>query len=174
MHPWFVSSVFGTPAAAALTTPFQLTGNGSAAKLAWSIAGAISALGNLNAVIYTFSRGKTMPQCSVRVEVLTVIRSVKQAIGQAEILPWSRVWKKDDILQRDPRIDDTIDTSTKKTPQGGLILHWIFSTVVIAGSSWISSTIESVSVPSFIQVYAHCFILSTLPLYSTASKRELT
>ncbi|KAK4209015.1 amino acid permease-domain-containing protein [Rhypophila decipiens] len=123
-----------------------LTGNGSAAKPSWSIVGAISALGSLNSVIYTFSR-------------------VKQLIGQANILPWSNVWKKDDVLQRDPKgiiADDTVDNSMKKTPQGGLILHWALTVAVIAGSSWISSTVESVQVPGLIQAYAHCFILMVL------------
>ncbi|KAM7219404.1 Amino acid permease domain containing protein [Rhypophila decipiens] len=123
-----------------------LTGNGSAAKLSWSIVGAISALGSLNSVIYTFSR-------------------VKQLIGQANIIPWSNVWKKDDVLQRDPKgiiADDTVDNSMKKTPQGGLILHWALTVAVIAGSSWISSTVESVQVPGLIQAYAHCFILMVL------------
>ncbi|KAK4182320.1 amino acid/polyamine transporter I, partial [Podospora australis] len=59
----------------------MLTGNGTAARRGWAIMTAISSLGSLNAIIYTFSR-------------------VKQAIGQADILPWSKLWKKDHYLQR--------------------------------------------------------------------------
>jgi hypothetical protein len=77
--------------------------------------------------------------------------TVKQAIGQSEVLPWSRVWKKDDPVQTD---------HLHKAPQGGLIIHWVMSSVVIAGASSVPSTLESVNLPGYIQTYSHCFILS--------------
>ncbi|KAF7556406.1 hypothetical protein G7Z17_g1479 [Cylindrodendrum hubeiense] len=131
----------------------MLSGNGVMARRCWAILGAISSLGSLNSIIYTFSR-------------------VKQAIGQAEVLPWSNVWKKDDALQRD-RASDHPGHFLDKAPQGGLIIHWTMSAVVIAGSSSIPSTLESVSLPGYVQTYAHCFILMIIgAAYLNLSSRE--
>ncbi|KAG8667807.1 hypothetical protein FPOAC2_13005 [Fusarium poae] len=109
------------------------------APVAWAAVTAMSALGNLNAIIYTFSR-------------------VKQAIGQAEILPWSRFWKQDDILQREE------NEFYNKSPQGGLIIHWIMSVALILVTIGIEDTGESVSFPGYIQTYIHCAILAFLGL----------
>ncbi|KAK4167859.1 high-affinity methionine permease [Cladorrhinum sp. PSN259] len=135
-----------------------LTGDGVAAKRAWAIVGAISSLGSLNSIIYTFSR-------------------VKQVIGQAEVVPWSKVWKKDDQLQRSSRgaiiANDDPNAYIHKAPQGGLIIHWVMSVVVIAGSTSIPATIESVQLPGYIQTYAHCAILMILgAAYLNLSNRE--
>jgi hypothetical protein len=46
-----------------------------------------------------------------------------------------------------------------KAPQGGLIIHWFMSAVVIAGTAGIASTLESISVPGYLQTYVHCFML---------------
>lgn len=107
-------------------------------------------MGSLNAVTYTFSRGTIQ----LRRVAYRLISAVKQIIGQAEILPWSNIWKADDLINRDP--DDLIH----KSPQGGLILHWVMSVVVILGSSSIKNTLDSVSLPGYVQTYTHCFILS--------------
>ncbi|KAH7159768.1 hypothetical protein B0J13DRAFT_580965 [Dactylonectria estremocensis] len=131
----------------------MLSGNGVTARRAWAVLAAISSLGSLNSIIYTFSR-------------------VKQAIGQAEVLPWSIVWKKDDILQRE-RDSDHPGVFLQKAPQGGLIIHWTMSVVVIAGSSSIESTLESVGLPGYVQTYAHCFILMIIgAAYLNLSSRE--
>ncbi|KAH7143767.1 amino acid permease-domain-containing protein [Dactylonectria macrodidyma] len=131
----------------------MLSGNGVTARRAWAVLAAISSLGSLNSIIYTFSR-------------------VKQAIGQAEVLPWSIVWKKDDILQRE-RDSDHPGVFLQKAPQGGLIIHWTMSVVVIAGSSSIKSTLESVGLPGYVQTYAHCFILMIIgAAYLNLSSRE--
>jgi len=86
--------------------------------------------------------------------------TVKQVIGQAEILPWSKIWKQDDPIHRggedSPRPNDYIH----KAPQGGLIIHWIMSVVFIAASSSIPSTLESISIPGYFQTYLHSFLLS--------------
>ncbi|KAK4197945.1 putative high-affinity methionine permease [Triangularia verruculosa] len=131
-----------------------LTGNGTAARRGWAIMSAISSIGSLNSIIYTFSR-------------------VKQAIGQADILPWSKVWKKDDSMDRarDVSEQETRNPTNPqhyihKSPQGGLVIHWTMSVVVIAGSSATANTIESIGIPGYIQTYVHVFILFVLALVS--------
>ena len=82
---------------------------------------------------------------------------VKQAIGQSNIIPWSRTWKKDGQRYRDDP-----DNNRRRTPQGGLILHWVVSVIIIAGSASIQQDVlESIGVPGYIQSYAHCLSLST-------------
>ncbi|RMJ13029.1 hypothetical protein BHE90_001578 [Fusarium euwallaceae] len=217
--------------------PPMFTGGGIRARQAWAVMAAISSFGSLNAIIYTFSR-------------------VKQVIGQAEILPWSRYLKKDDILQRthskpdededeDERAGDaqaeegqagnerargevlnggvidvpqrggseraedesSNETSSEpddessvshrqwseyayentgeapqavdeasplvpseppkdefwyKAPQGGLIVHWIMSVIVISASAAFPTTLEAVGLPGYIQTYVHCFFQGIL------------
>ncbi|KAK4221863.1 high-affinity methionine permease [Podospora fimiseda] len=135
-----------------------LTGDGVTAKQAWAVIGAISSIGSLNSIIYTFSR-------------------VKQVIGQAEVIPWSKIWKQDDRIERSSSggiiANNDPHAFIHKAPQGGLIIHWVMSIVVIAGSSSIPATIESVQLPGYIQTYAHCFILMVLgAAYLNLSNRE--
>jgi hypothetical protein len=54
-----------------------------------------------------------------------------------------------------------------KAPQGGLILHWFMSVVVIAGSSSIRELSESVGLPGYVQTYVHCFVLSEFNFFFT-------
>lgn len=103
---------------------------------AWAIVIAISCLGSLNSIIYTFSR-------------------VKQAIGQANILPWSNIWKSSHTLSKGKREDDI----KYKSPQGGLIAHWLMSVVFISAGSSIDAMTESILLPGYFQIYAHAFIL---------------
>ncbi|CAG2002092.1 unnamed protein product [Fusarium graminearum] len=90
-----------------------------APRLAWAAVTAISALGSLNAIIYTFSR-------------------VKQAIGQADVLPWSCYWKKDDRIERSDK------GYYNKSPQGGLLIHCLMSVALIIVTISIRDTAESV------------------------------
>ncbi|KAK7710171.1 hypothetical protein SLS63_013034 [Diaporthe eres] len=123
---------------------FSLVNNGlenpakpnAASIRAWAIVIAISCLGSLNSIIYTFSR-------------------VKQAIGQANILPWSNIWKSSHTLSKGKREDDI----KYKSPQGGLIAHWLMSVVFISASSSIDAMTESILLPGYFQIYAHAFIL---------------
>lgn len=80
---------------------------------------------------------------------------VKQAIGHANILPWSNVWKKSHTLSKGKREDDI----KYKSPQGGLIAHWLMSVVFIAASSGVSTLPDSIYLPGYFQTYAHAFIL---------------
>ncbi|KAF4944955.1 hypothetical protein FGADI_12299 [Fusarium gaditjirri] len=118
--------------------PPILSGNNATSRRAWPVIIAISAFGSLNAIVYTFSR-------------------VKQVIGQAEVLPWSRYLKQDDCIKRTERA--RAYDFHYRSPQGGLIAHWIFTVLMIAISASIKSTLESVGLPGYIQTYTHCFIL---------------
>lgn len=128
---------------------------------AWAIIIAISCLGSLNSIIYTFSRGtdplpSPPPQAGpTALADLCHRPKVKQAIGQANILPWSNVWKKSHTLSKGKREDDI----KYKSPQGGLIAHWLMSVVFIAAGSGIHSLTESIILPGYFQTYAHAFIL---------------
>ncbi|KAF5233636.1 hypothetical protein FAUST_8072 [Fusarium austroamericanum] len=113
------------------------TENKDESRIAWATVTAISALGSLNAIIYTFSR-------------------VKQAIGQADVLPWSRFWKQDDKINRSD------NGFYNKSPQGGLMIHFIMSVALIIVTIAIGDTAESVSFPGHIQTYIHCAVLAFL------------
>ncbi|KAL9561694.1 hypothetical protein ACKAV7_014250 [Fusarium commune] len=125
--------------------PPILSGNNPTSRRAWPVIIAISAFGSLNAIVYTFSR-------------------VKQVIGQAEVLPWSRYLKQDDCIKRTERTRE--NDFHYRSPQGGLIAHWLFTVLMIAISASIKSTLESVGLPGYIQTYTHCFILMVLGLGS--------
>lgn len=140
----------------------QLTGDNVGARRTWAIIAAISSFGSLNAIIYTFSRGNSRSQHWSSSITLTWL-PVKQAIGQAEILPWSRYLKKDDIIQRNhPGAAE--DTFLYKSPQGGLIVHWIMSVVVISATAGSHGVMEAVFIPGYIQTYMQCFFLGLLAL----------
>ncbi|SCO76585.1 uncharacterized protein FRV6_00797 [Fusarium oxysporum] len=125
--------------------PPILSGNNPTSRRAWPVIIAISAFGSLNAIVYTFSR-------------------VKQVIGQAEVLPWSRYLKQDDCIKRTERTRE--NDFHYRSPQGGLIAHWLFTVLMITISASIKSTLESVGLPGYIQTYTHCFILMVLGLGS--------
>ncbi|KIX95276.1 uncharacterized protein Z520_09193 [Fonsecaea multimorphosa CBS 102226] len=116
----------------------MLFGNNEAAYKAWSVFIAISSLGSLNSIIYTFSR-------------------IKQSIGSGNILPWSDFWKSDS-----PSAGHVEALDQYLAPRGGLVLHGIMTTVFIAASASIRTVLESVSMPGLIQTYAHCIILTIM------------
>ncbi|KAK1994442.1 hypothetical protein LX36DRAFT_584345 [Colletotrichum falcatum] len=99
---------------------------------AWAIVAAISSLGSLNSVIFTFSR-------------------VKQSIGDANILPWSDLWRSDHVVRHG-------DTIIDESPRGGLLLHWTTTVIVIAAVSGIDDTLNSVMLPGLLQTYTHTFV----------------
>ncbi|KAH8812191.1 amino acid permease-domain-containing protein [Xylogone sp. PMI_703] len=107
-------------------------GGGAKARLAWAILIAISASGSLLSMIYTSAR-------------------VKQVIGISNIMPWSKIW-------RSP-IPSPSQTQLRRrsefpTPQGGLILHWIFTVILISATSGMDSIAESISFSGNLQAYA--------------------
>ncbi|RSL42441.1 hypothetical protein CEP53_012195 [Fusarium sp. AF-6] len=88
---------------------------------------------------------------------------VKQSIGQADILPWSGFWKQDDKLMRnDGYHSDAAHEFLYKSPQGGLIIHWIMSVVLIVATIDIDSMPEAVGLPGNIQTYIQCAVLAFL------------
>ena len=112
-----------------------LFGNSQGAYQAWSVIIAISTLGSMNSIIYTFSR-------------------LKQVIGVGNIFPWSHFWSSDS-----PDLKDHRNYDVDKSPRGGLWLHWIMSVILIAISAGVDSTLESISMPGLIQTYTHCLII---------------
>ncbi|KAF8461224.1 amino acid permease-domain-containing protein [Kalaharituber pfeilii] len=101
-----------------------LFGDRDAAKRAWAIGTAISAAGSMGAITYTSSK-------------------VKQSIAAANILPWSRFW-----------IREHTRAGKYSTPEGGLLLHWIFCVLAIVCTAAIGDLSQAISFPTFLQVYA--------------------
>jgi amino acid transporter len=110
-------------------------GNNQAAYQAWAILIAISSLGSLNSIIYTFSR-------------------IKQSIGFGNVLPWSSFWKKDS-----PKLFGSENLDQDRAPKGGLVLHWIMSVALIGASTSINSALEAINLSALLRTYSHCIIL---------------
>jgi hypothetical protein len=68
----------------------------------------------------------------------------------SNIIPWSRIWKSNSP----PKRDENGNLINAPTPQGGLLLHWIFSIFLIAASSAFTDITEAVSFPGNLQAYA--------------------
>ena len=117
----------------------QFFGDSERAQQAWAIIVAISASGSMVSVIYTCARGEL--HGAVLQSQDTHGDVVKQAIAHSNILPWSKTWARESRF-------------TPSTPQGGLMLHWIFSVALISASSAISNLSEAIFTPGLIQVYA--------------------
>ncbi|KAK6532031.1 hypothetical protein TWF694_003194 [Orbilia ellipsospora] len=66
---------------------------------------------------------------------------VKQMIGQAYIFPWSRLWARE---------------SRFNTPSGGLLLHWICTTILIIIAVGIPN--RGISLPGYLQAYSHAIV----------------
>jgi len=80
---------------------------------------------------------------------------VKQVIGKSNLIPWSKVWSASSPSR----------TNAESTPMGGLMLHWIFSVVLIISSSAINSLGEAISFPGNLQAYASAFVGSKRNVY---------
>ena len=115
-------------------------GDDVSAKQCWGVLTSISALGSIISIVYTFSR-------------------VKQAIGQANIIPWSCIWKTDS-----PERTDNTENDLKRTPMGGIILHWIQTTTFIAITASIANEADAISHPGILQTYSHALIIIPVAL----------
>lgn len=123
--------------------------------MTWAVLIAISASGSLLSVSYTCARGKASTAL-VRTSLISLL--VKQVIGMSNILPWSRLWRSDSP----PRtVNGNIINSP--TPQGDLLLHLIFSIVLIASSSSFTNLTEAISFPGNLQAYAAGWVGSMYP-----------
>lgn len=108
-------------------------GGGVKARLAWAVLTAISACGNLQSVIYTCAR-------------------VKQVIGMSNIIPWSRIWRSSSPV---PALRTNSEgRSEQPTPKGGLMLHWVFSVILISATSGMYNISEAITFPGNLQAYA--------------------
>jgi hypothetical protein len=72
----------------------------------------------------------------------------------SNVIPWSRIWKSNSP----PRLDEKNRVKAVPTPQGGLMLHWIFSVIFIIASSRITNAVEAISFSGNIQAYAGGYI----------------
>ncbi|KAF3911067.1 hypothetical protein AA313_de0204548 [Arthrobotrys entomopaga] len=70
---------------------------------------------------------------------------VKQMIGQSYLFPWSRLWARE---------------SRFNTPSGGLLLHWICTTILIIIAVRIPN--KGVSLPGYLQAYSHAIVALTV------------
>ncbi|KAK6540714.1 hypothetical protein TWF694_008105 [Orbilia ellipsospora] len=69
---------------------------------------------------------------------------VKQVFAESMAIPWSNLWK---------RVSEA-----RKTPTGGLLLHWIFSVILVLASTSVKDRSDQVSLPGNIQVYGSAII----------------
>ncbi|KAI6763249.1 hypothetical protein HG531_013146 [Fusarium graminearum] len=119
--------------------------------------GAVFTVGSLYLIVVAVSLNSLTWQ---DVEDGSNINYAPLVIGQAEVLPWSQFLKKDDSLNRNKRLEE--NAFHFKSPQGGLIAHWLGSVAMISVSASIQSTLESIGLAGYIQTYTHCFILMVL------------
>ncbi len=81
----------------------------------------------------------------------------------SNIIPWSRLWSSNSP----PRKDNDGNFINSPTPQGGLLLHWIFSVILISASSGFTNLTEAISFPGNLQAYAGGWVGSMYPRCST-------
>jgi hypothetical protein len=77
---------------------------------------------------------------------------VKQVIGMSNAIPWSKVWKSGSCVSAPAAISR--GQSQIPTPKGGLILHWIFSVVLISATAGMGHISEAIGFPGNLQAYA--------------------
>jgi len=85
---------------------------------------------------------------------------VKQVIGMSNIIPWSKLWKSTSPVP--PPRQRAQGRPERPTPKGGLILHWIFSVVLISATSGMYNINEAIGFPGNVQAYASGWVGSTL------------
>lgn len=106
---------------------------------------AISAAGSLVSVIYTTARGLLRRSDRAYDPAGLTNLIVKQAIAKSNILFWSRLWRRNSPFN-------------PPTPEGGLILQWIITVILISASSAIGSLNEALPFPGLIYIYAQGLI----------------
>jgi hypothetical protein len=77
----------------------------------------------------------------------------------SNVIPWSRLWSSNSP----PRTDVNGNFINSPTPQGGLLLHWIFSAILISASSAFTDLTEAISFPGNLQAYAAGLVGSMHP-----------
>lgn len=74
------------------------------------------------------------------VSVIYTTTRVKQAIGRSNMLFWSRLWRRNSLFN-------------PATPEGGLILQWTMTVILISASSAIRNISEARSFPGLVYIY---------------------
>ncbi|KAF8418447.1 hypothetical protein EV426DRAFT_322814 [Tirmania nivea] len=120
-----IGNAEGTIWKAATTQNFQyapwLFGGGFGAQRFWAIATAVSTVGSVASIMYTAAK-------------------VKQSMAVGNILPWSRLWIKQN-RQNSP------------TAAGALVLHWIWGVISIIFTAAIPDLAQATAFPGFLQIY---------------------
>jgi hypothetical protein len=75
----------------------------------------------------------------------------------SNVLPWSKTWKASSAV-RPAQEGNPLARTKVPTPQGGLILHWTFSVILIIGTAGFASLSEAISFPGNLREYAFSFI----------------
>jgi hypothetical protein len=102
---------------------------------------------------------------------------VKQSIGWANILPWSRIWRRQGPIQpeyhwlynKDGQRElgySFPDRALNRpgTPEGGIILHWVTTTVYICATAGYDSIRDAAGFAGNILVYGHFFAEAAVAL----------
>lgn len=154
--------------------------------MAWAIIAAASSLGSMNSIIYTCSRGRLgswTPEApnSALLTFWVLVFVVKQSIGEANVLPWSRFWSYVHVAMKPQQqrgsnhlaaaaaldgagIDekDSRPSISQVSPRGGLALHWLMTTVMMIIIGNLPPTEGSVSLSGILQTYGHTLVLGKM------------
>jgi hypothetical protein len=80
-------------------------------------------------------------------------------MGMSNVIPWSTLWKSTSPTPP-PRANS--NRSERPTPKGGLILHAIFSVILMSSTAGMYNINEAISFPGNLQAYASGWVGSTL------------
>jgi hypothetical protein len=78
----------------------------------------------------------------------------------SNIIPWSMLWKS--TSPTPPPRANSDNRSERPTPKGGLILHAIFSVILMSATAGMYNINEAISFPGNLQAYASGWVGSTL------------
>ncbi|KAF3187624.1 hypothetical protein TWF788_001845 [Orbilia oligospora] len=107
-----------------------------------------SLFGNSDRVIRTWAVITAISACGNLVSVIYTAARVKLVFAKSMILPWSRLW--------------TRVSETRSTPTGGVLLHWIFSCILILAATSIKNRDEQITLVANMRTYGHCILIIPL------------
>jgi hypothetical protein len=92
----------------------------------------------------------------------------------SNVIPWSTLWASTSPVP--PPRANSHGRSERPTPKGGLILHAIFSVILMTATSGMYNINEAISFPGSLQAYASGWVGSTFvaKLFALSSSAQLT